>query len=122
MAGIFFRRIFGQYRYYIVILLGAVVGSLMANLVIDDITDKIGMFNEDFNNAIMSVSLIPQYIIYAIAVFLMVSYIEKRMINIKKTVIVIFISLIFLIAGILYEAYISPFIIRWLFEHISYCI
>ena len=57
MAGIFFRRIFGQYRYYIVILLGAVVGSLMANLVIDDITDKIGMFNEDFNNAIMSVSL-----------------------------------------------------------------
>ena len=57
MAGIFFRRIFGQYRYYIVILLGAVVGSLMANLVIDDITDKIGMFNEDFNNAIMSISL-----------------------------------------------------------------
>lgn len=57
MAGIFFRRIFGQYRYYIVILLGAAVGSLMANLVIDDITDKIGMFNEDFNNAIMSVSL-----------------------------------------------------------------
>ena len=46
MAGIFFRRIFGQYRYYIVILLGAAVGSLMANLVIDDITDKIGMFNE----------------------------------------------------------------------------
>ena len=44
MAGIFFRRIFGQYRYYIVILLGAAVGSLMANLVIDDITDKIGMF------------------------------------------------------------------------------
>lgn len=57
MAGIFFRRIFGQYRYYIVILLGVAVGSLMANLVIDDITDKIGMFNEDFNNAIMSVSL-----------------------------------------------------------------
>ena len=189
MAGIFFRRIFGQYRYYIVILLGAAVGSLMANLVIDDITDKIGMFNEDFNNAIMSVSLdktlylryilklrlkeyicfmlvlftpaaiagiyifmlfagissglmisvcimnmgikgmfiyavclIPQYIIYAIAVFLMVSYIEKRLINIKKTVIVIFISLIFLIAGILYESYISLFIIRGLFEHISYCI
>ena len=173
MAGIFFRRIFGQYRYYIVILLGAAVGSLMANLVIDDITDKIGMFNDDFNNAIISVSLdktlylryilklrlkeyicfmlfagissglmisvcimnmgikgmfiyavclIPQYIIYAIAVFLMVSYIEKRLINIKKTVIVIFISLIFLIAGILYESYISPFIIRWLFEHISYCI
>lgn len=161
----------------------------MANLVIDDITDKIGMFNDDFNNAIISVSLdktlylryilklrlkeyicfmlvlftpaaiagiyifmlfagissglmisvcimnmgikgmfiyavclIPQYIIYAIAVFLMVSYIEKRLINIKKTVIVIFISLIFLIAGILYESYISPFIIRWLFEHISYCI
>ena len=44
MAGIFFRRIFGQYRYYIVILLGVAVGSLMANLVIDDITDKIGMF------------------------------------------------------------------------------
>ena len=178
MAGIFFRRIFGQYRYYIVILLGAAVGSLMANLVIDDITDKIGMFNDDFNNAIMSVSLdktlylryilklrLKEYIcfmlvlftpaaiagiyifmlfagissglmisvcimnmgikgmfIYAIAVFLMVSYIEKRLINIKKTVIVIFISLIFLIAGILYEAYISPFIIRWLFEHISYCI
>lgn len=57
MAGIFFRRIFGQYRYYIVILLGVAVGSLMANLVIDDITDKIGMFNEDFNNAIISVSL-----------------------------------------------------------------
>ena len=57
MAGIFFRRIFGQYRYYIVILLGAAVGSLMANLVIDDITDKIGMFNDDFNNAIMSISL-----------------------------------------------------------------
>ena len=34
----------------------------MANLVIDDITDKIGMFNEDFNNAIMSISLIKHYI------------------------------------------------------------
>ena len=55
MAGIFFRRIFGQYRYYIVILLGAAVGSLMANLVIDDITDKIGMFNEDFNLSLIHI-------------------------------------------------------------------
>ena len=50
MAGIFFRRVFGQYRYYIVVLLGAVAGALMANLVIDDITDKIGMFNDDEEN------------------------------------------------------------------------
>lgn len=189
MAGIFFRRIIEQYRYYIVVLLGVVAGALMANLVIDNITDKIGMFDDEFKNAFMSVSLdgtlylryilklrlkeylcfllvlftpaaiagiyifmffvgislglmisvcvmnmgikgmliyaicfIPQYIIYAITVFFMVSYIEKRQINIKKTVIVILISLIFLIAGAIYEAYISPFLIRGLFEHISYCI
>ena len=132
----------------------------MANLVIDDITDKIGMFNEDFNNAIMSVSLdktlylryilklrLKEYMCFMLVLFtpaaiagiyifmlfagissgLMISVCIMNMgitgmINIKKTVIVIFISLIFLIAGILYEAYISPFIIRWLFEHISYCI
>ena len=41
MVGIFFK----QYRYYIVILTGVLAGALLANLVIDDITDKIGIFN-----------------------------------------------------------------------------
>ena len=185
MAGIFLKR----YRYMLAVMVGVIAGTLIANYAIINITDKVGVLNNDLrlsiidmkvNNValwqyifktrikeltllilllitpvavpavyiifgiigmsvgmvvsvsvmnmgikgmfIYAVCLIPQYIIYAIAVFLMVSYIEKRLINIKKTVIVIFISLIFLIAGILYEAYISPFIIRWLFEHISYCI
>lgn len=189
MAGIFFRRFFEQYRYYIVVLLGVVAGTLMANIVIDNITDKIGMFNDEFKNAFMNVSLdetlylryilklrlkeylcfllvlltpvsiagiyifmlfagislglmisvcvmnmgingmmiyaiciMPQYIIYAISVFLMVSFVKKRHLNIKKTVIAILISLMFLTTGTLYEAYISPFLIRVLFEHISYCI
>ena len=99
---------------YIFMLFAGISSGLMISVCIMNMGIK-GMF-------IYAVCLIPQYIIYAIAVFLMVSYIEKRQINIKKTVIVIFISLIFLIVGILYEAYISPFIIRWLFEHISYCI
>lgn len=44
MAGIFFK----QYRYYIVILAGVVAGTLLANLAIDNVTDKIGIFNPDF--------------------------------------------------------------------------
>ena len=185
MAGIFFK----QYRYYIVILAGVVAGTLLANLVIDNVTDKIGIFNPDFKNAfanvnldgtlylryifamrlkeyiglwlvlltpaaitgiyvfmavvgistgmmvsvsvmnmgvkgmfIYAVSLLPQYIIYAAAVFFIVSYIEKRHITMKKTTVAIMISLLFLITGTLYETYISPVLIGKLLEHISYCI
>mgnify|MGYP002518916997 CR=1 FL=1 len=189
MAGIFLKHFLERYRYYIVILLGIIAGALLANLVIDNITDKIGIFNNEFKNEIMNVnldrilylkyilklrlkeylclmlvtftpaamvgiyflmlyvgiscglmisvcvmnmgikgmfiyavSLMPQYIIYAITVFFIVSYIEKRQFNMKKTVIMIVISFAFLIMGALYEAYISPVLIRGLFEHISYCI
>lgn len=185
MAGIFFK----QYRYYIVILAGVVAGTLLANLAIDNVTDKIGIFNPDFKNAfanvnldgtlylryifamrlkeyiglwlvlltpaaiagiyvfmavvgvstgmmvsvsvmnmgvkgmfIYAVSLLPQYIIYAAAVFFIVSYIEKRHITMKKTTVAIIISFLFLITGTLYETYISPVLIGKLLEHISYCI
>ena len=53
MAGIFFK----QYRYYIVILAGVVAGTLLANLAIDNVTDKIGIFNPDFKNAFANVNL-----------------------------------------------------------------
>lgn len=185
MVGIFFK----QYRYYIVILTGVLAGALLANLVIDDITDKIGIFNYDFKNAVINVSLdrmlylryilklrikeyvgfililftpaallgaymfmafigistgmmvsvcvmnmgikgmliyavclVPQYIIYAVAVSLIVSSVEVGHMEIKKTAVNIIISLLFMIIGILYETYVSTWLMKALLEHISYCI
>ncbi len=189
MVGIFFKHFWKQYRYYIVILLGVIAGALLANTVIDNITDKIGIFNSEFKNAFLNVNLdgtlylryilklrlkeylclllviftpvaiagiyflvffvgvscglmisvcvmnmgirgvliyavclIPQYLIYAIAVSFIISYIEKRQFDMKKTATVIIISLVFIILGTLYETYISPWMIKGLFEHISNCI
>ena len=57
MAGIFFK----QYRYYIVILAGVVAGTLLANLAIDNVTDKIGIFNPRLNNVYtLNVDTIPR--------------------------------------------------------------
>lgn len=175
MAGIFLK----QYRYYIVILAGIVIGTLAANLLIDNVTEKISIFTTDFNNAFINVKLdkelylkyvlelrlkeyiclllvmftpvcllgtyafmlyagvsmgimvsvsvmnmglkgmlayavciVPQYIIYAITVFLLVSCTHKRQERLRKTVMLIVASLIVLILGVLYESYISPLLIK----------
>lgn len=183
MAGVFFK----QYKYFLIIMAGVIIGTLIANIGISNITDKIGVFDYDFKNSFINVELdthlywryilklrikeymllililitpiamqgiymlmsfagisigviisvsvmnmgvagmcvyaasaLPQYIIYAVTIYFMVSSFGKRYMDLKKMVAVIIISLICLVIGTLYEAYINPWILKILLKHISY--
>lgn len=53
MAGIFLKR----YRYMLAVMVGVIVGTLIANYAIINITDKVGVLNNDFRLSIIDMKV-----------------------------------------------------------------
>ena len=53
MAGIFLKR----YRYMLAVMVGVIAGTLIANYAIINITDKVGVLNNDFRLSIIDMKV-----------------------------------------------------------------
>ena len=53
MAGIFLKR----YRYMLAVMVGVIAGTLIANYAIMNITDKVGVLNNDFRLSIIDMKV-----------------------------------------------------------------
>lgn len=104
--------LYGVITYGIMFAAGFVISVMVTGIVM--------------NNGIAGVliyvfSIMPQYILYIITVSLMVRYYRKVR-NIRKTVMLIILSLVMIIIGVYSETYISPIFVKMLLNHISYSI
>lgn len=65
-------------------------------------------------------SILPQYILYITAVSLMIKFFSVKGRNIKKTAVLILITLMCVLIGTYCEAYINPVLLKMFLEHFSY--
>lgn len=64
-------------------------------------------------------SLLPHYIIYIAAVMLMLHFFQKKNYNIKNTAATIGFVIILVIVGTFVEAFINPYLQKWILNQIS---
>lgn len=93
------------YLFYV----GACAGALMSSAI---------MYYGAGGLMIYTVSVLPQYVFYGIALFMMYKILYKRNANLKNIGIVLGIALVLLLAGTYTEAYINPGMLKKLYVYL----